>query len=184
MEYSAQKQSGSTIVYVIVGIVLAAASVGAIIVAQHRGERQVVSQPSAGVVQTPQDSSDSAKDKNQDDAQSSESGNRETSEKEKAEADKQAKEKAKRAEEQKQADEKAAAEREKEATAKEEAARKQAEQAQAAVNEQGPMARTGVDTQAGSLPETGPVEDTLGIVIGIIAILGAGYFYYHFGGRQ
>lgn len=180
MEYSAQKQSGSTIVYVIVGIVLAAASVGAIIVAQHRGSQQVASQPSTEVVQRPADSSDSEEDEKQ----ATDSANREKAEKEKAEKARQAEEKAKRAEEQKQADEKAAAEREKEVAAKEEAARKQAEQGQVAESAQGPMARTGVDTQVGSLPETGPIEDTLGMVVGVIAILGAGYFYYHFGGRQ
>lgn len=40
------------------------------------------------------------------------------------------------------------------------------------------MARTGgaVAQSANNLPTTGPVEDTLSMVIGLTAILGAGYF--------
>ena len=56
----------------------------------------------------------------------------------------------------------------------------------------GPIARTGGGPQAaqepqhaGELPETGPAEDAVMMAVGLVAILGAGYVYYHFGyGRK
>lgn len=43
-----------------------------------------------------------------------------------------------------------------------------------------PMERNEI-AAAGALPTTGPVEDALATVIGVIALIGAGYVYYHFG---
>lgn len=36
----------------------------------------------------------------------------------------------------------------------------------------------------GALPSTGPAQTLLGNVIGLLAIIGAGYGYYHFGQRR
>ena len=165
MQYSAQRQSGSVIVYTIVGVLLAAAAVGAIIVAQNRGNQQIASRPITEAPQAPEDNSESE-----------------------AQSDKQSEE-AKQQQAQKEAAEKKAAEdkAKADAVAKQQADEKKAAEAaqqQAAAAAASPMARTGGAAQsAGNLPTTGPVEDTLSMVIGLTAILGAGYLYYHFGRR-
>ena len=167
MEYSAQRQSGSVIVYAIVGVLLAAAAVGAIIVAQNRGSQQGASRPLTEAPQT-QNQGDDDKSKSTDQAAKDQAA------KEKTAADQQAAKEKAQAEAKKQAEEKLAAD-------KKAAEEKVTADQQAAAA--GPMARAGAD-QSASLPTTGPADDMLSMLIGIVAITGAGYFYYHFGRRS
>lgn len=170
MEYSAQRQAGSVVVYVLVGVLLAAVAVGAIIMAQNRGGQQDVSQPA---VETPPTPVSQNNDKKAADTQQADKAAKDKM----AAEDKAAKEKA-QAEAKKQAEDKLTADKK---AAEDKAAAKKESQ-QVAVATDGPMARTG-GSQAGTLPTTGPAEDALGIVVGLVAIAGAGYFYYHFGRR-
>lgn len=166
MQVSNQRQSGSVIIYVIVGVLLAVLAVGAIIVAQNRGGLQIAQRPST---QAPQSgTSNTPADQPQGDNKSNEQAQKEQADKKAAEQKAQQDAAAK-----KQADDKAAAD-------KAAADKKAAEQQAAATS--GPMARTDVPS-ASHLPTTGPVEDTLSMVVGLMAILGAGYFYYHYGRR-
>lgn len=175
--HAAQRQSGSVIIYVIVGVFLAAAAVGAVIVAQHRSGQLIATQPA--------DNSSQQRDQD-DDASSNADSNTDTSEKSEAEQkrEQEREEKEKAAAEEKKAAEEAERKAEEEQAAKERAAAQREAESDAAEEEQsaaqtGPMARTGGSQTAANLPETGPVEDTLGMVVGMIAILGAGYVYYH-----
>lgn len=171
MQVSNQRQSGSVIIYVIVGVLLAVLAVGAIIVAQNRGGLQIAQRPST---QAPQSgTSNTPADQPQGDNKSNEQAQKEQADKKAAEQKAQQDAAAK-----KQADDKAAADK---AAADKKAAEQQAAQQQAAATS-GPMARTDVPS-ASHLPTTGPVEDTLSMVVGLMAILGAGYFYYHYGRR-
>lgn len=164
MQYSAQRQSGSAIVYVIVGVLLTVVAIGAIIVAQNRGGEQIATRP---ITEAPQAQGGDAES----------NPPKQTEEEKQQQAQKEAADK-------KAAEDKAAAD----AAAKKQAEDKKAaettaqQQAAAAAS---PMARTGgaVAQSANNLPTTGPVEDTLSMVTGLTAILGAGYFYYHFGRR-
>ena len=170
MRYSTQ-QAGSVVVYAIVGVLLVAATVGAIIVAKNRGDQQIATRPTEPVVEQ-SDAKDEtpAKDVDKKDEKNTEDAKKEAEEKA---AREKAQEEAKKIAEEKVAAEKKAAE--------EKAAQEQ--QVAAQVTADGPMARTGGD-QGAALPTTGPVEDLLGMVTGLVVIAGAGYLYYHFGQRK
>ncbi len=173
MQYSAQRQSGSVIVYVIVGVLLAAATVGAIIVAQNRGDQRIASRPTT---ETSQDRDTPPAQTDDEEADKDATEQKAAEEKSRAEAERQAKEKEK--EKEKAAAEQRAAEQEaEEQKAKEQAVAEQEEAAQ----QSDTLAQTGGEqpTAADNLPTTGPVQDTLGAVIGLIAIASAGYVYYH-----
>lgn len=175
MQYSDQRQSGSAIVYVIVGVLLVAASIGAIIVAQNRGGQQIATRPVTEAPQGTDNSSDSQGADNQ----------QKTSEQQQKEKDQQEQDKKAAAEKQRLADEKAKADADAKRAADEKAAAdKAAAEQQATATAGGPMARTGASQSASHLPTTGPVEDTLSMVVGLVALLGAGYGYYHFGVRR
>lgn len=163
MQYSAQRQSGSAIVYVIVGVLLTVVAIGAIIVAQNRGGEQIATRPITEAPQTQGGDAESNPPK-------------QTEEEKQQQAQKEAADK-------KAAEDKAAADAAAKKQAEDEKAAETAQQQAAAAAS--PMARTGgaVAQSANNLPTTGPVEDTLSMVIGLTAILGAGYFYYHFGRR-
>lgn len=169
MEYSVQHQSGSVITYVIVGVLLAAVSVGAIIVAQHRGSQQLAGQPPAGISQPAQDT---PKENNT----SSEKDEARTEAKDEKAQEAAAKKKAAEEAQQREAKEQR---EEKEREAAEATTSTTQEQQTPVVDVDGPMARTGGAQPADALPTTGPVEDTLSMVIGLLAISSAGYFYYH-----
>ncbi|KKW01444.1 MAG: hypothetical protein UY35_C0028G0010 [Candidatus Saccharibacteria bacterium GW2011_GWC2_48_9] len=164
--YTAERRSGSIVIYVIVGVLLAALAVGAVIVAQHRGSQQIASRPAGEPTQQ------------RDEAPTEEN----TTDEDEEQAEKEAAEK--KAADEKAAQEEAEAEKraEQKRIAEEEAAKKEAESEASDAPEQdqsGPMAQAGGPQTASNLPTTGPVEDTLGMVVGMVAIFGAGYFYYH-----
>lgn len=55
----------------------------------------------------------------------------------------------------------------------------------AAPQSEGAMPTGGVAGEGqDALPSTGPMQTVLGNVIGLVAIIGAGYGYYHFGQRR
>lgn len=164
--YTAERQSGSIVIYIVVGLLLAALAVGAVIVAQHRGSQQIASRPAGEPTQQ------------RDDAPAEEN----TTDEDEKQAEKEAADK--KAADEKAAQEEAEAEKraEQKRIAEEEAAKREAESQASDAQEEsqtGPMARAGGPQAASNLPTTGPVEDTLGMVVGMIAIFGAGYFYYH-----
>lgn len=177
MQNSTQRQSGSVVVYGIVGVVLAALAVGAIVVAQHRGGVRIASQPAT---EAPRESGSESTTPSPSQGQSQDNKAAEQAQADKEAADKKAAEDKARqdVEAKKKADEKAAADKK---AADERAAQ---QQTAAAATPAGPMAQTGGVQSASHLPTTGPVEDTLSMVVGLMAILGAGYFYYHYGRRR
>ncbi|MGO3701573.1 MAG: hypothetical protein ACTJG2_00065 [Candidatus Saccharimonadales bacterium] len=168
-----KQQSGSVVSFVIVGVLLAILVVGGIVLSQRRGADHAVEQGQTAGEPTA-DPEETANNEGNDNGAS-------TDQNADQDADKQAQEEEKQAEEQRKKEAAEAAERER--VAAQEAAEQEA--AQAAENN-GPMARTGGgDVHAGELPETGPVEDFLMMTVGLIAIAGSGYVYYHFGyGRK
>lgn len=184
-----QQQSGSVIVFTLVGIVLAAAVVGGIIMAQKRGSTATVATQPASQQQDGRVDGDAPKSEKEKKAE--EKAKKDAEAKKKAEAEKKAKEK--KANEQKSEEQKAkerAAREKREAEEKRlaeqaaEAERTQQDQTPAPASDAtvspGPIARTG-GPHPGGLPETGPVEDMLAAVFGLVAIFGAGYVYYHYG---
>ena len=82
MQATAQRQSGSVIVYVIVGVLLTALAVGAIIVAQNRGGQQIASQPAT---EAPQSETGNTPDAQQPDKDKSADEQQQKAEKEAAE---------------------------------------------------------------------------------------------------
>ena len=178
-----KQQSGSVVTFVIVGVLLAILVVGGIVVSQRRAaehgrvadsaqnEREEIGEPT----DSPEEENTSDEDAASDEA-AEEVAENEAAEREQAEAE---------TERQRIAEETAERERAEQA----EAARVAAEQQRVAANTEGTMPTTGGGTEvtphAGSLPETGPVEDILMMTVGLIAIVGAGYVYYHYGyGRK
>lgn len=155
MAYWAQRQAGSVIVYAVVGVLLAAAAVGAIIVVQNRDSADLTTPPQPTEV-AQQD------ERTQDDAD----GDRAAKEAREAEVKRE------------EAEERAA-----EAERTREADRREAESTEAPA----PVVDASADGTAGSqadLPNTGPEQTTLGSIVGLVAIIGAGYGYYHFGVRR
>lgn len=171
MRYSAQ-QAGSVVVYTIVGVLLAVATIGAIVVAKNRGDQQITTRPSQPTVEQ-SDKKDNTSPKGADNE-----NKEKLKESQKIAEDKAAREKA-QAEAKKIAEEKVAAEKK---AAEEKVAEKVA-QAEAQGKTDGPMTRASGD-QGAALPTTGPAEDLLGMVTGLVVIVGAGYLYYHFGQRR
>ncbi len=168
MGYSRQRQSGSVVVYTIVSVLLAAMVIGAIIVAKNRASQQITTPPSEEVAT--QESEEQSTEDSKETAQDADKGQEDTDkEAEETAAREKAQEEAK-----KLAEERAAAEQEAAATQ---------DQDETQVNSDGPMARTG-GAQGSALPTTGPVEDLLGMVTGLLVIVGAGYLYYHYGQRR
>lgn len=157
MAHFTQRQTGSVVTYLIVGVLLVAAAIGAIVVVQNRSNSDLTTRPEPAEiaqqkdderpVQSPEDEQDTPGAPSDTDADT-------------APAETPAPE--------------GATEAEGEATPSEPAA-PQADTA---------MPTGGVATAQTALPSTGPLQTTLGNVIGLLAILGAGYGYYHFGQRR
>lgn len=155
------KQTGSTVIFVVVGVILSIALIAGIAFVRKQfatagetpGQVAVSSEQST----SSGSSQNSSTNQNDDAAKQAEEAAKKKAEEEAA---------AKKAEEEKQKREAAAAE-----------AKKQQEQAaaQAAQSAQSQTATTG------DLPTTGPLEDLFMMVVGAVAIFGAGYVYYHYG---
>ena len=183
-----KQQSGSVVTFVIVGVLLAILVVGGIVVSQRRAaehgrvadsaqnEREEIGEPTDSPEEENTSDEDAASDEAAEEVAENEAAEREQAAQDEAEAE---------TERQRIAEETAERERAEQA----EAARVAAEQQRVAANTEGTMPTTGGGTEvtphAGSLPETGPVEDILMMTVGLIAIVGAGYVYYHYGyGRK
>jgi flagellar biosynthesis GTPase FlhF len=176
---SSHRQSGFSVVYVIVGVLLTAAVVGGIMMAQLRG-RTV---PTGSTIatnqgQNKQDTSGSGQSQSTTEKEKQTAAEKADAEKkaaeEKAAADKQAAEK-------KAADEKAAAAAKQQTTQSTPSTTAQSGNAASGSSAgSGPMARTATGSQ---MPTTGPTEDALGSAFGLIALVGAGYVYYTYGRR-
>lgn len=169
MQPAQRQQTGSIVAYVVVGLLLAVASVAAIVaVRNYDAGDKIASRP---ITEAPSDPDKAA--------QKSTDADKEKATKDAAEREKeQATQKAHEAEAEAAAEQKAADE----AKAAEEAARVAAESEAATAD--GPMATAGAQVTTGELPTTGPAEDLLSMVIGLVAIVGAGYVYYHYGTKQ
>lgn len=164
-----KQQSGSVIVYALVSVVLVGALIGGIVFSQKRAERVAV-QPGTNEQPALPAPDPATPGKDEQVAQK------------KAEEEKDA-EKAKQ--QQKAAKDKAQKEQAQQEAKEQELARKAAEAEREATqtpsaSPEGPMARTG-GPAAGDLPQTGPVADAFMAALGLIAIYGAGYVYYHYG---
>lgn len=164
-----KQQSGSIVIYTIVGVVLAGLLVGGIAFSQKRAEQ--LADRRGSTEQSSEPSKQEAAEQNrQSEKETDEQAEkrREAEESKRQQQERQAKEQA----------EKKARERE----LAEKAAQAQRDVEQAPVANEGPMARTG-GAQAGDLPTTGPISDALGAVSGLLAIAAAGYVYYYYGRR-
>lgn len=185
MEFSNQyKQQGSVVSFIVTGVLLSTLLIGGIvIVKRHLGG----SSNSTGTNLTEiADSGQASGELSGDGATSSSQNNNDNPKEDEPKKEEEAK---------KQAEAEAAREKEKaaaEEAKKREEAEKQVEadrlareqQAQAAANTtDGPStgAQARSQAQVAALPTTGPLEDLFMMTIGIIAILGGGYVYYHYG---
>ena len=175
-------QKGSTLAFVIVGVLLTAAVIGGVLLARQRGQATVVNdtkvaQEDKKATDNKQKTSDTT-DADKKKAEEKAKNDAATKEKAKQEADK-------RAAEQKSAEEKAAQDKAtKEAEAK--VAQDKAAAAQSATDD-GPMARSSTDAATsthGGLPTTGPTEDLIASGVGLVAIFAAGYIYYTYGRKS
>lgn len=164
-----RNESGAVVPYVIGAVLLVAVVIGGIYFAHYRGGLHGETTLEIGQQKTDdkQDQANKGNDTKKDDSKDTD---------EKSAADKKAEEDARAkvaAEEKKKAEEAKKAEAQKKADA---AAKEEAE----ADTESTPMERQEV-AAANTLPTTGPVEDFLASIIGVVALVGAGYVYYHFG---
>ena len=180
---SSHRQSGFSVVYVIIGVLLTAAVVGGIMMAQLRG-RTV---PTGSTIATNQGQNKEGNSNNSANGQSqSTTDNEKRKAAEKADTEKKAaEEKAaadKQAAEKKAADEKAAASAKQQTAQPTPSTTTQSGNAASGGSSagSGPMARTATGSQ---MPTTGPTEDALGSAFGLIALVGAGYVYYTYGRR-
>lgn len=161
-------ESGAVVSYVIGAVLLVMAVIGGVYFAHYRGD-------TGTQAEVP-----NVSDKKDDTNKSNQSGKDEKSGSSK-EADKNTAEE-KKAED--AAREKIAAEKQKKADAEAKAEELKSEPSSQTEKQEQPEASTPMDRRevaaAGALPTTGPA-DLLATVVGIIAILGSGYVYYHFG---
>ncbi|NLA43175.1 LPXTG cell wall anchor domain-containing protein [Candidatus Saccharibacteria bacterium] len=180
-----KQQSGSVAVFAIVGVLLAALIVGAIVISQRRGsESRVAFGPQELRQADPGNQKQPKADKKTDNPKSKDKSDKVKESEQNKDSSKQLDDdKRKKAEGDKSTEDKlreeaiAKAKRQHEA----EAAREAQPQPQTQTGD-GPMSRTGGVGPA-DLPETGPAEDLLMMTIGVVAIVGSGYFYYHYGRR-
>lgn len=163
-----QRQSGSTGVFIVIGVVLAAAMIGLIVFVQKRNKQPEAQSPQVAVDQ-PSVEKQAAEETKRAEEQKKEADRKAADEKARKEAEqkREEEERTKRLAEQQQRE-------------KAEAEKQAAAQAQQQAAADGPMARPQTQHPSG-LPTTGPVEDLLTMTIGAIAIIGAGYVYYHYG---
>lgn len=159
--YSAQRQAGSVITYLIVGVVLVAVGIGAVVAVQNRSSSDLATRPESSEV-AQQDTDERLVHEEEEQAPAPES---ESSRTERAESDSSVAE---------ESPDTAAQSANTDAGA--EAVAPQAEASM-------PTGGVAVEGQ-GELPSTGPMQTVLGNVIGLVAIVGAGYGYYHFGQRR
>jgi LPXTG-motif cell wall-anchored protein len=160
-----KNESGAVVSYVIGAVLLVMVVIGGIYFAHQRGSLN-----SQATLELGKEATETTQNQANNDNESKEA---EKASNEKTEADKKAEEDAQAkvaADEKKKAEEAKKAEEEK----------AQAAEDSPAATESTPMERQEVAT-AGNLPTTGPVEDILASVVGLIALVGAGYVYYHFG---
>ncbi len=176
--------------FAVIGIALAALVVGGIVISQRRGatvadSNRVVPQSEVADNKSATDKKSTdpeAKDteKKAQDKKSEEASNKPDSTKQDEKKQSAGGDAEKKTDEAKKKEEEAAAARERSQPTPSGTAPGANQQPEGGDAASGPMSRTGGQHPT-DLPETGPTEDLLMMTIGLLAIMGSGYAYYHFG---